>query len=80
MKKSNESLKTKTETDTVELLLPSHLQHLDADQLEELASHDFQDGGKFGNEVARQMAVMTNPYAKMCGAIVKEAMKKEIEG
>jgi hypothetical protein len=25
------------------------------------------------------MAVRTNPYAKMCGAIVKEAMRKEID-
>lgn len=62
------------------ILLPSHLQSLDADKLEELASRDFQDGGRFGNDIARQMAVMTNPYAKMCGAIVREAMRKEIGG
>lgn len=41
---------------------------------------DFQQGGRYGNEIARQMAVKTNPYAKMCGAIVKEAMRKEMTG
>ena len=51
-----------------------------ADQLEEMASRDFFFGGQYGNEIARQLAVQTNPYAKMCGAIVKEALRKEVEG
>ncbi|KAF3913083.1 hypothetical protein AA313_de0200337 [Arthrobotrys entomopaga] len=45
---------------------------------EEAASRDFFWGGRYGNEVAKAMAVHTNPYAKLCGSIVKEAMKKEI--
>ncbi|KAI7976615.1 hypothetical protein EIK77_009846 [Talaromyces pinophilus] len=49
------------------------------DQLEEMASQDFFEAGRYGNEVAKQLSVGTNPYAKMCGAIVKEALKKEIE-
>lgn len=49
------------------------------DQLEEMASQDFFEAGRYGNEVAKQLSVVTNPYAKMCGAIVKEALKKEIE-
>ncbi|PIG89478.1 hypothetical protein AARAC_006737 [Aspergillus arachidicola] len=53
---------------------------LDADRLEEMASRDFFFGGRFGNKVAQQLAVQTNPYAKMCGAIVKEALRKEVEG
>lgn len=53
---------------------------LGPDQLEEMASRDFFFGGRYGNKIAQQMAVQTNPYAKMCGAIVKEAMKKETEG
>ncbi|KAJ5902798.1 hypothetical protein N7495_003326 [Penicillium taxi] len=57
-----------------------HLRNFGADQLEEMASQDFFFGGKYGNKVAQQLAVQTNPYAKMCGAIVKEAMKKETEG
>lgn len=58
---------------------PERLRDLDKDQLEEMASHDFFLGGRYGNKIAQQMAVQTNPYAKMCGAIVKEAMRKEQE-
>lgn len=58
---------------------PERLRDLDQDQLEEMASRDFSLGGKYGNKIAQQMAVQTNPYAKMCGAIVKEAMRKEQE-
>lgn len=49
------------------------------DQIEESASGDFLVGGRYGNKIAQQMSVKTNPYAKMCGAIVKEAMQKEID-
>lgn len=58
---------------------PERLRDLDQDQLEEMASRDFSLGGRYGNKIAQQMAVQTNPYAKMCGAIVKEAMRKEQE-
>ncbi|THW51218.1 hypothetical protein D6D21_01583 [Aureobasidium pullulans] len=50
-----------------------------AETIEEQASRDFAAGGQYGNKEAREMAVRTNPYAKMCGAIVKEALKKEHE-
>lgn len=60
--------------------VPEPLKRVSADQAEEMASREFFQGGQFGNEVARQLAVQTNPYAKMCGAIVKEAMRKEVEG
>jgi hypothetical protein len=52
---------------------------LGPERLEEMASWDFQQGGRYGNPVAKQLAVHTNPYAKMCGAIVRDAMKAEIE-
>ncbi|KAJ5179042.1 hypothetical protein N7492_002252 [Penicillium capsulatum] len=58
---------------------PECLREIPADKLEEMASHDFFMGGRFGNKIAQQMAVQTNPYAKMCGAIVQEAMRKELE-
>ncbi|EEH09489.1 conserved hypothetical protein [Histoplasma capsulatum G186AR] len=67
-------------TATAPLTLPRHLQHKSAQQLEEMASMDFQLGGRYGNDIARQLAIKTNPYAKMCGAIVKEAMRKEMIG
>lgn len=54
------------------------LQSLSMEQLEEMASRDFTLGGRYGNDVARQLAVRTNPYAKLCGSIVKEAMQKEV--
>lgn len=37
-------------------------------------------GGRYGNEVAREMAKGTNPYAKLCGEIVREAMRAEMGG
>ncbi|KAK2745099.1 hypothetical protein FQN57_004006 [Myotisia sp. PD_48] len=61
-----------------EHLLPLPLQDLSDERLEDMASFDFQLGGRYGNEAAKQMAVGTNPYAKMCGAIVQDAMKAEI--
>jgi hypothetical protein len=57
--------------------IPS-LKGMDSAQLEERASHDFSLGGRYGNDTARQLAVRTNPYAKLCGSIVKEAMQKEV--
>lgn len=59
---------------------PEELRSAGSDQLEDMASRDFSFGGRYGDKVAQQMAVTTNPYAKMCGAIVKEAMRQEIEG
>lgn len=38
---------------------------------------DFASAARFGDEVAREMSVRTNPYAKMCGAIVKNALREE---
>ena len=60
-------------TTSVERLAGANLE-----MLEEIASHEFALGGRYGNEMARQVAVKTNPYAKLCGNIVKEAMEKEI--
>lgn len=44
---------------------------------EENASSDFAMGGRYGNEIAKGLAVSTNPTAKLCGQMVREAMKKE---
>ncbi|KAB5585829.1 hypothetical protein GE09DRAFT_1210416 [Coniochaeta sp. 2T2.1] len=46
-------------------------------EYEEAASRDFAMGGRYGNEIAKGLAVSTNPTAKLCGQIVREAMKKE---
>ncbi|KAL7623949.1 hypothetical protein AAE478_005506 [Parahypoxylon ruwenzoriense] len=44
---------------------------------EEAASSDFALGGRYGNDIAKGLAVSTNPTAKLCGQMVREAMKKE---
>lgn len=44
---------------------------------EEAASRDFAMGGRFGNEIARGLAVGTNPTAKLCGQMVQQMMKGE---
>jgi hypothetical protein len=54
------------------------LAKLSLDELIEAASREFGLGGRYGNDSARQIAVKTNPYAKLCGSIVKEALTKEI--
>jgi hypothetical protein len=55
------------------------LQGQSPEQLEERASHDFAVAGRYGSDLAKAMAVRTNPYAKMCGAIVQTALKKEMD-
>lgn len=68
--------------DTVKAVVTSlcGLKATDKDRLEELASQEFAMGGRYGNDLARQMAVRTNPYAKLCGSIVREALQKEMGG
>jgi len=60
--------------------LPAELWKKTGDELEEMASRDFFLAGRYGDRTAQQMAVKTNPYAKMCGAIVKGALREEIKG
>ncbi|KAL8797507.1 MAG: hypothetical protein Q9195_000323 [Heterodermia aff. obscurata] len=61
-------------------VLPAELQGSDSASLEEWASRDFEKGGRYGNGVAREMAKATNPYAKLCGAIVGEVLRREMGG
>ena len=44
---------------------------------EEAASRDFFLGGRYGNEVGKALAVLTNPTAKLCGQMVQEAIRRE---
>jgi hypothetical protein len=57
----------------------TRLQGLEKSELEELASKDFASAARYGDEVAREMSVRTNPYAKMCGAIVRNALREEMQ-
>lgn len=61
----------------VEVFSASAIPDRSRDAFEEEASRMFYMGGLYGNEVAKALAVHTNPHAKLCGSIVKEAMRKE---
>jgi hypothetical protein len=51
--------------------------HWDRTRFEEEGSRCFFVAGLYGSEVGRAMAVLSNPTAKLCGSIVKEAMRRE---
>lgn len=44
------------------------------------AKQDMEEAAKWGSEVAKQWLVARNPYARLCGQIVNEVMRKEIGG
>ncbi|KIW95569.1 uncharacterized protein Z519_04154 [Cladophialophora bantiana CBS 173.52] len=71
-------LASKSEDSRKLLAALPHLRDLSIQELEEAASRELGLGGRYGNETARQLAVKTNPYAKLCGSIVREALTKEI--
>lgn len=60
-----------------ELLQESSWSHLD---FQEHASRDYMMAGRYGNKIGKAVAVTMNPTAKLCGEIVKEAMRKEYAG
>lgn len=37
-------------------------------------------GGRYGNEVAKALAVSSNPTAKLCGDIMRTALREEYGG
>lgn len=67
-----------TSANTLEALGFPSVSDLTTGKLEDLASRDFAAAGALGDDEARKMSVRTNPYAKMCGAIVREALREEI--
>jgi hypothetical protein len=60
--------------------LPEQLHGAEKKVLEEMASRDFEMGGRYGDQEAQKMATLTNPYARLCGQIVWEALRAEIRG
>ncbi|KAF2652450.1 hypothetical protein K491DRAFT_604901 [Lophiostoma macrostomum CBS 122681] len=53
------------------------VQDMDSEMLEELANREFELAGRYGNEQARTMATLTNPYGRLCGGIGQEAMRAD---
>jgi hypothetical protein len=51
-----------------------------ASEFEEAAARDFMMGGRYGNEVAKALAVSLNPTAKLCGEMVRDTMRREFNG
>lgn len=49
----------------------------DKTNFEEEASRCFHMAGLYGSEVGKAMSVIANPHARLCGNIVREAMKRE---
>lgn len=49
----------------------------DKTRFEEEGSRCFFMAGLFGSPVGKAMAVVANPHARLCGSIVKEAMRRE---
>ncbi|OAP60441.1 hypothetical protein AYL99_05443 [Fonsecaea erecta] len=62
-------LASKSDDNRKMLTTVPHLKALSTAELEEAASRELGMGGRYGNETARQLAVKTNPYAKLCGSI-----------
>lgn len=60
--------------------LPKQFWGLDTTDLEAMASRDFESAGRYGDKAAWELSAATNPYARLCGEIVKEAIRAEIEG
>ena len=44
---------------------------------DEAASEDFYIAGRYGSAIGKALAVRINPTAKLCGQMVREAMKQE---
>jgi hypothetical protein len=59
--------------------LPEELKGLTQSEMEDKARADLEMAGRYGDQEAMKMAVSANPYARLCGNIVQEAMKVEIE-
>ena len=60
--------------------LPKQFWGLDTIDLEAMASRDFETAGRYGDKAAWEMSAATNPYARLCGEIVKKAIRAEVEG
>ncbi|MCJ1330812.1 hypothetical protein MMC10_007499 [Thelotrema lepadinum] len=69
--------KALTSNPGLRIIVPSLKLHTAVD-LAEAASKDFFMGGRYGNEVAKGLAVHTNPTAKLCGQMVQDAMRREL--
>lgn len=47
--------------------------------MEKEAESAFKDGAKYGDEAAKMMVVHLNPMRKLCGQMVREALRRDME-
>jgi tetratricopeptide (TPR) repeat protein len=66
------------QSDPAHASIPKSVNVQNSETLEEWASRDFALAAKYGNRVGRVMAALTNPFAKMCGTIVRTALEAEM--
>ncbi|CRG82698.1 hypothetical protein PISL3812_00042 [Talaromyces islandicus] len=59
--------------------LPPELTGLDKEAIEDKARSDLEAAGRYGDQEAKKMAISANPYARLCGNIVEEAMIAELQ-
>lgn len=59
--------------------LPEELRTLSAEELEHEAENKFKEGAKCGDEAAKMMVVHLNPMRKLCGQMVREALRRDME-
>lgn len=60
--------------------LPRELRGLSTDALEDFARRDFAAAGRYGDTGAAEIARKLDPYARLCGGVVREAMRAEMLG
>ena len=63
--------------------LPQDLKHLggeaSAEEMEHEAENNFKTGAGYGDEAAKMMVVHLNPMRKLCGQMVREALRRDME-
>lgn len=50
-----------------------------AEQMEREAESAFKEGARYGDEAAKTMVVHLNPMRKLCGQMVREALRRDME-
>ena len=51
----------------------------EASEMEKEAEGAFKEGAKYGDEAAKMMVVHLNPMRKLCGQMVREALRRDME-
>lgn len=50
-----------------------------SEEMEKEAESAFKEGAKYGDEAAKMMVVHLNPMRKLCGQMVREALRRDME-